>query len=244
MPDLSRSRPAEFSERLDGLLRERPDVALMAPYMAYLLLLGLVTVMPPRLEWVAILARGIGSLLVVWLVRKHLPPWGRPYYLVAIPAGFFAAWLWYHGQYVFDWLGLGGRLVVYPGEKVVEDPRDLLGAGELFWWTAILRIGVAVTAVPVVEEIFWRAFLLRIFINWQEFEKVPLGKFTWWSFIGTSLLSTLQHPDNWGVSILCWLFFNAMFYWTRSLLCLIIIHGVTNLVLYAYVLRVDDWAFW
>ena len=54
----------------------------------------------------------------------------------------------------------------------------------------------------------------------------------------------LQHPDNWGVSVLCWMAFNGVFYWTRSILCLVLLHGVTNLVLYLIVLRVDDWSFW
>jgi len=216
----------------------------MTPYMAYLLLLGLVTVFPPRCEWVAIAARGVGALWICWVLRRYFPAWGNPYWVIAVPAGVLAAGLWYGGQYLFDGLGLGGRLPLYPGTNVVEDPRDMLGAGNLFWTTVVLRISVAVTAVPIVEELFWRAFLLRAFINWQDFEHVPLGKFTWSSFLGTALLSTLQHPDNWAVSILCWLLFNGLFCWTRSILCLVVTHAVTNLVLYMHVIRVDDWAFW
>ena len=231
-------------QRIDHLGRTRPDVTLMLPYMSYLLLLSLVSVVPADWEWLAIVVRGVGSLAVVWLLRKHLPLGGKPYWLIAVAGGVFAAWMWYIGQCMFDGVGLGGRLPLYPGSKMVEDPRDLLGAGRLFWATAVLRITVAVTAVPIVEEIFWRAFLLRAFINWNEFERIPLGKFTLFSFIGTALLSTVQHPDNWGVSILCWLLFNALFYWTRSVLCLVIVHAVTNFVLYVGVIRVGDWVFW
>lgn len=238
------SQATTWSQRLDQLGRTRPDVVLMAPYMAYLLLLGLVSLVPPSWVWAVTIVRGVGSLAVVWLLRKHLPDWGRPHWLLAVVAGIFAAWLWYVGQYACDGIGLGGRLPVYPGEKVVTDPRDALGAYKLFHATVILRIAVAITAVPVVEELFWRAFMLRALINWQEFERVPLGRFTWFSFIGTSLLSTLQHPDNWGVSILCWLLFNGLFYWTRSILCLVLVHAVTNLVLYVHVVHVGDWAFW
>jgi uncharacterized protein len=107
-----------------------------------------------------------------------------------------------------------------------------------------LRMTVACTAVPIVEELFWRAFLLRALIDWQNFERIPLGAFTWFSFLGTAAISTLQHPDNWGVSVLCWMAFNGVFYWTRSILCLALLHGFTNLALYLMVLRVRDWAFW
>lgn len=245
MPDARTSpAPLSWSKRIDDLGRSRPDIVLMAPYMAYLVLLGLVSVVPPTWEVAAITLRGVGSLGLVWLFRKHLPPWGKPLWIIAIPAGLFAAWLWYVGQYWFDGLGLGDRLPMYPGEKVVVDPRDALGACKLFQVTVALRIGVAVTAVPVVEELFWRAFLLRALIDWHYFQRVPLGQFTWVSFVGTALLSTMQHPDNWAVSIFCWFFYNALFCWTRSILCLVITHGVTNLILYIYVVRVDDWAFW
>ena len=238
------SNSPQWHQGLDRLGRARPDIVLMAPYMAYLLLLALVRVVPAEWEWAAIAIRGVGSLWVCWLLRKYLPPWGPSRWVIAIPASFLAAWLWYAGQYFFDGLGLGGRLPLYPGTKVLTDPRDLVGAGHLFWATVVLRITVACTAVPVVEELFWRAFLLRAFVSWHDFERVPLGRFTWFSLVGTALLSTLQHPDNWAVSIVCWLGFNALFCWTRSIRCLVIVHAVTNLVLYIHVVRVDDWAFW
>ena len=222
----------------------RPDMVLVAPFMTYLLLLGLTDALPTSWQPVTITARGVLSLLLVGAFWRHLPPWGRPHWLIAIIGGVLCAWGWVAGQYAFDHLGLGGRLPGYPGQAVTVDPRDALGGKHLFVLTWVLRMSVAVIAVPVVEELFWRAFLLRALIQWNDFERVPLGRFTWFSFVGTSLLSTLQHPDNWGVSILCWMVFNGVFYWTRSILCVVLLHGVTNLVLYAMVLRVRDWSFW
>jgi len=222
----------------------RPDLVLIAPLMTYIFLLGLMYALPATWQPATITLRGIGSLAVVWIVRRHLPPWGKPYWPVAILGGALIAWGWVAGQHACDALGLSGRLPVYPGEKVSVDPRDALGAGGLFWTTWTLRLTVACTAVPVVEELFWRAFLLRALIHWHNFDRIPLGRFTWISFLGTSLISTLQHPDNWAVSILCWMAFNLVFYRTRSILCLVLLHGVTNLMLYLIVLRVDDWSFW
>ncbi len=238
----SRSRPP--TSPIDHLGRTRPDVVLMAPFMTYLLLLGVTQAVPVDWQWIAIGARGVGSLAVVWVFRRHLPPWGKPYWWVAIIGGALVAWGWAAGQVWFDQIGVPERLPLFPGEKEVVDPRLALGSKDLFRATWLLRMLVAITAVPVVEEIFWRAFMLRVLIDWENFEKVPLGKFTWLSFLGTSLLSTLQHPDNWAVSIPCWMVFNLVFYWTRSVLCLTLLHGMTNLVLYLIVLRVDDWSHW
>jgi uncharacterized protein len=95
-----------------------------------------------------------------------------------------------------------------------------------------------------VEELLWRGFLLRAFTVWNHYDQVPWGRFSWRAFIGTALLSTVQHPDNWLVSIGCWLLFNALFYWKKSLLFVMACHAITNLALYLYVLRASDWRFW
>ncbi len=237
------SRPG-WRGALDRLAAVRPDVPLVAPFMVYLALLGLVYAVPPTWQPAAIALRGVASLAAFWLLRRHLPPWGRPYWAVALVGGVLVAWGWVAGQHLFDQLGWGGRLPLMPGEKATLDPRVQLGAGHLFWATWSLRLAVACTAVPVAEELFWRAFLLRALIDWHNFERVPLGAFTWVSFLGTALISTFQHPDNWSVSILCWMVFNGVFYWTRSILCLVLLHGCTNLILYLIVLRVGDWSFW
>lgn len=232
-----------WSAWIEQLGSTRPDVALMAPFMAYLLLMPVADLVPATWAPAAIALRGIGSLAVFWAFRRHLPAWGRPHWGLAVVAGAVCAWGWVVGQYVCDHFGVGGRLPGMPGEKTVVDPRVTLGADDLFWATWWARLVVATVAVPIVEEFFWRGFLLRALVDWHHFDRVPLGTFTWLSFLGTSLLSTIQHPDNWVVSILCWMAFNALFYWTRSLLCLVLVHGVTNLVLYLITLRVDDWAF-
>ncbi len=246
LPPLDRAQ-----HRLDDWLKHRPDVVLMAPYMAYLLLLAIRDVgwlgFSYDDRWLTSLIRGIGGLLVVWAVRHHLPPWGKPYWGIAIPAGIAAAVLWVGGQHLFNYLGVPTRipLPLFAGEPMeVVDPRDQLGAEDLFIVTVITRIAVAAITVPVIEELFWRAFLLRAMINWSEFEKVPLGKYTLFSFLGTSILSAFQHPDNWLVSVFCWMFFNLLFYWRPSILFIVIVHGVTNLALYLYVVRTNDWIFW
>ncbi|HOW71613.1 MAG TPA: CAAX prenyl protease-related protein [Phycisphaerae bacterium] len=224
-------------------LDTRPEIVWMAPFMIYLILLGLNDKFPEEWMAVPIAIRGFGGLAAFWIVRRRLPSLGRPHVLLAIVLGILAAAGWVLGQYGCNAVGLGGSWFgLRPGPDG-HDPRvDLTTAA----WTsqAVLRITVATITVPVVEELFWRGFMLRTFINWQRFETVPLGTFTWLSFLGTALLSTVQHPANWGVSILCWMAFNALFYWKKSLLFLMIVHGVTNLALYLYVITRHDWIFW
>jgi uncharacterized protein len=246
-------RLTQFDEPpwLTRLARRRPDVVLMAPFMAYLLLMGLgeqIVKLSDDLIPVVAVIRGAGSLWVVWMFRRHFPPLGRAHWGIAIGAGVLVAAGWVAGQHFFNTIhigekSLGGRLFLFPGQPDASDPR--IGLSAISWWSqVVMRITVATLAVPVVEELFWRGFLLRALIDWHNFEKVPLGAFTWYSFLGTALLSTLQHPDNWAVSILCWFAYNALMYWKKSLLCLMLTHGITNLVLYVYVIWAGDWLFW
>src|ERR1700689_2630591 len=41
----------------------------------------------------------------------------------------------------------------------------------------IFRIAISVIAVPILEELFWRGWLLRGIIDSRHFEKVPLGTY-------------------------------------------------------------------
>jgi len=230
---------------VDRLVRAQPEVVLMGPFMVYLLLLGLDR-FPESLRAIPIAIRGVGGLWAVWVLRKYLPPLGRPHLPLAVVFGCIAAAGWVAGQHLFNsavtHAGVAGKWYIFDLVEPV-DPRTGISPGA--WWSqAVLRITVAVITVPIVEELFWRGFMLRAFIDWHRWDRVPMGTFTWFSFLGTSLLSVAQHPSNWAVSIFCWMLFNALFYWKRSLLFLILVHGVTNLALYVYVIAWGDWIFW
>lgn len=234
---------------LISLVKAEPRAPLTIPYFAYLLILAFFDFVPTKFLPLAIALHIAATFWVIALFRNHYPPLGRLMTPLAIVAGFLAAWLWVAGQHLLDGVkianyDLGGRFFLYPGHAKPYDPHTDFGDGKLFWIYAVLKITRACTVVPIVEELFWRGFILRAFINLNRPEEVPLGKFTWGALIGSSFLSILQHPDNWGVSVACWLFFNALFFWTKSLRCLMLTHAMTNLVLYTYVIRTGDWRFW
>jgi len=228
---------------LANLLDTRPEFVWIGPFMAYLLLLGLNDKTPEQYMYIPIAIRGLGALVVVGMVWRRLPSFGKAHLYLAIPLGILAAAGWIHGHHLFEYLGLGGSWFNLRAPSANNDPR--IGLSPAAWWSqAVFRIAVATITVPIVEELFWRGFMLRALTDWYHFEQVPAGRFAWKAFIGTALLSTMQHPAHWGISILCWLVFNALFYWKKSLLFLMIVHGMTNLTLYLYVIYCQDWIFW
>ncbi len=236
-----------------------PRLPLVGPYMAYLFFMLLTGLFPREApyEQIGIAAHIAAASWVAWLLRGHWPPLGRPHVGLAAVAGLAAAALWVGVHRALSpaevgGVHLGGTLTLgqefpFIASKPAEQIRDIAAefpTATAFWSYVVLKIARAVTIVAVVEELFWRGFLLRGFVSWRGYESVPLGTFTWTAFLATSLLSVMQHPANWVVSILCWMFFNALFCWKKSLLLLMLTHGATNLALYVYVVWSGDWQFW
>lgn len=248
-PSRSSSRAASATPSGDWrarLVAAYPQTPLVAPFFAFLGLLALESAFDPAHKpWLYAL-RSSGALCVALLFRRYWPPLGKLHLSLCVPVGLVVAlgWVAVHTWFAgFDWYAATQLLGKDPTLAEYYIPHKRLGTGLAYWAFLTVRIGGASTVVPIVEELFWRAFVLRLLIDWHRFEDVPLGKFTWFSFIVCSLLSAVEHPQ-WEVGILCWVAYNLLFYRTKSLLCLMVTHGITNLALYVYVVIYEDWVFW
>jgi CAAX prenyl protease-like protein len=105
-----------------------------------------------------------------------------------------------------------------------------------------LRCVGAVIVVPIMEELFWRSFLLRYLIN-SNFMAVTIGRLTWFSVLATCLLFGLEHHYIFA-GIMAGLFFTLIYWRTKSISHCILCHGVANLCLAIYVLATAQWQFW
>jgi uncharacterized protein len=101
----------------------------------------------------------------------------------------------------------------------------------------------AVVIVPIVEELFWRGWLMRWLIN-PEFKKVPLGTYTPVAFGTVAVLFASEHGPYWDVGLAAGILFNLWMIRTRSLGDLILSHAVANLSLSAYVIAAGKWEYW
>lgn len=229
--------------RLDRFVRGYPHAPYVLPFFAFLAIMAAGNAFGHPYLHYAYAARILGSLAVAGVFWKYFPPLGKAHGLTAVIVGLAVAYGWVAGHHGFQGQSWYRQPLADAQPANFYDPRNYVGTGAGLWLFLIVRIGGAATVVPIVEEIFWRAFVLRWLVDRDDFESVPLGKFTWFSFIVCSLGSALEHPQ-WGVGVLCWVVYNLLFYWKKSLLCLMITHGVTNLALYVYVIAYEDWLFW
>ena len=104
------------------------------------------------------------------------------------------------------------------------------------------RMAGAVLVVPLMEELFWRSFLIRYVIN-NNFEKVRIGTFTWGSFLLTVGLFGAEHNYIYA-GIMAGTVYNLILYKTRSVAQCVLAHAVTNLALAMYVVFTGKWQFW
>ena len=76
--------------------------------------------------------------------------------------------------------------------KEPESYNPFIFANSFFFYLIIsFRLFGSSVVVPVCEELFWRSFVLRYIIN-PKFEDVPVGKFTWISFVIASIFFGLR----------------------------------------------------
>lgn len=106
-----------------------------------------------------------------------------------------------------------------------------------------LRVLRACLLVPVLEELFWRGWLMRWLIE-PKFDEVPLGSFAQNSFWGVALLFALEHGPYWDVGLMAGIAYNLWMIRTKRLSDLILAHAVTNACLCGYVLWSGRWEYW
>ena len=224
-----------------------PYVAPMAVYMAFLLAqsnANLIGLYPVKIFAVA------GTL---WLFRKHYTELQPGFSWIAVGIGLVAIVVWIAGDSFYpkvdelmfrseNWLS---QLMHSPPPKTVAlpvfDPTLIQPALDR-WLFIVGRVAGAVLVVPVMEELFWRAFLIRWLDN-EDFRAVPVGVFSWRAFAITVALFGAEH-NQWLAGLICGALYNWLLRRTRSVTACVIAHAVSNAALAAWVLAHGDWKFW
>jgi CAAX prenyl protease-like protein len=130
---------------------------------------------------------------------------------------------------------LGARAGFNPFERIA-DP----GSRAVF--IALRLYGMAIL-VPVMEELFWRSFMLRYVTNPDQWWTLPIGKFSPTAVGISTLLFSTAHPE-WLAAIAFALLMTWLCRRTGSLFSGTLAHAITNLALAIYVLVTGHWAYW
>jgi len=215
------------------------SVPYVLPFAAFLVFLALQKYAPlnPYFEFAV---RDVFVAAVLFGFSRHVIQLRstRRLETVIIGVAVFVAWVTpdvVFPNYRQHWLfqnSVMGRISVAIPEDVIRSPFVL--------WPRIIQ---AVVLVPILEELFWRAWLMRWLID-PRFEKIPLGRYRPASFWITALMFAAEHGPYWDVGLLAGIAYNWWMVRTRSLGDCILAHAVTNACLCGYVVATRHWEYW
>lgn len=175
--------------------------------------------------------------LTAWLWRR-LPAlrFKAPLASVGVGLAVFVLWVWLDP--LLPWLD--GTKLSFAREGGI-DPGSITPKALSWGWVGVRILGGAL-AVPVMEELFWRGWLMRWLID-EKFENIEIGAWQPRAFAITTVLFALVHPQVF-VALLAGAIYGWWVVRTRSLWDVVLAHGVTNFVLYAWVAATGRWYFW
>jgi CAAX prenyl protease-like protein len=128
-----------------------------------------------------------------------------------------------------------------PQDAGAFDPAQM---GPSRVWLALLVRGVGYGVVtPVLEELFMRSWLLRyaeVFDRRRDFRDVPVAHFSWRSLAIVLVFFVGSHvPWEWPVMFAWALGTMLWFYHRKHIVPLILVHAVTNLAIFGFVVVFD-----
>ena len=216
-----------------------PVLPYVIPFAVYIAFLALDRYLPFSAEINYAVRFFVVFTVLAFSFRQAIIPhfshfWGS----AGVGVALFAVWigpdvLW--PAYRESWLFNNG---------IVGAPKSSLPEGVKASLTFIIfRVLSSVVNVPVLEELFWRGWLMRWLVS-RDFLKVPLGTYTPQSFWLVAVLFASEHGSYWDVGLIAGIVFNWWMMRTRSMADCILAHAVTNACLAAYVLIRGEWQYW
>jgi hypothetical protein len=213
--------------------------ARVAPFLAYIGFIVLTDLLErfgwpaAQLRWLYAARIGVVAALLAWYWRDYteLRSWRAPPAAVAVSVliGIIVLVLWVN-------LDAGWMQV---GSAAGFDPRD---GGQIDWPLAAVRVFGAAAVVPVMEELFWRSFLMRWIVA-PDFAAVDPSQITLKSLVLGTVLFGIEH-NLWLAGVVAGAAYSWVYVRYRTLPLSILAHAVTNFLLGIWVLHTASWNYW
>ena len=247
-PSAKRS-PSESSIRSGSAPRARGWLPRVAPFAAFIALLAASPFLEGHVDsrWLVV-GRGLVAAALLAFFWRAYPELrtqsprigtgsrhGRGPYLapafsaMAIGVAVAVAWIWLD----FGWTHIG-----HPGQGFDPSRAD----GSLDPVLVVLRLFGFVLVVPLMEELFWRSFLMRR-IDRVDFTSLDPRAASTLALLATSLAFALEHRE-WLAGLIAGLAYGTLYRRTGNLRASIASHASTNLTIAGWILATGSWRFW
>lgn len=210
-------------------------VAYVAPFLTYVVMFAIP--LPPQLlhpiRFVIVLAV---ILLLSWPFFSLKPS----HTLASIGIGIAVFLIWIAPDLLFGYR----HFWLFENSLLGRVTSSLSPALRHDYFFLTIRVLSSMALVPILEELFWRGWLMRWLINNRDFLKVPLGTYQAAAFWIVAVLFASEHGVYWEVGLLAGIIYNWWIIRTKNLADCILAHAVTNGVLAVYVLSSGQWQYW
>lgn len=191
---------------------------------------------------------------VVFLIRYwrfYSFDWSWKWSLVGVVFGAVGIGLWLLPTTLYDfwniegettgilkWLGVAERTDGFdPG--IFENPAA-------YWTSLVMRFIRAAVIVALVEEIFWRGFLMRFVMDWEgDYWKQPFGRAHWKSYLIITGLFMLAHaPVDYAGAFAYGSLTYLLCVWSKNLGACVVMHAVANFLMGWYAMAYGKYGLW
>lgn len=225
---------------MNSLIARYPSIPWIAPFIVFMVLLAVAPSLPFGQPWESLFRVGILVLVLAACSGDIIRSLRVKHAIASVGLGLAVCALWVAP----DFLVPGWRSHWLFQNSVTGTVQHSIAPAELANPLVMaLRIARAALLVPVLEELFWRGWLPRWIVN-NDWQKVQLGTYNAMAFIATAVLFASEHGPFWEVGLLCGLIYNWWMWRTKSLGDLVLVHGVTNAALAAFVLVTGKYEYW
>ncbi len=201
-------------------------------------------------QWLYPLQSFVGLALLIFFRKHYELKWSKSVWFGAL-MGAVGIGFWLLPTTLYDWLGIDGKpegILKYLGVMPRTEGFDpgVFDSPAAYWASLILRFFRAVVIVSLVEEIFWRGFLMRFLLDRDgDYWKIPFGQPAWISYLVTTGAFMLAHAP---VDYLGAFIYGSLTYFvavrTKSLTACVVMHGVANLLMGCYALAYAKYGLW
>ncbi len=226
-----------------GLLESwftRHERARIYPFAGFILLLAIEPWLAATLTWLGIgaepsyLLRSAFALgLLLYFCRDYIELRTIPtlnQILTALFAGWLVFMLWIAPYPAW----LGG----HAASQAVAMPMQ--SDADIFW--LVCRWSGSALVVPVIEELFWRSYLMRR-LDAADFMSVSPASVTTYAIVVSSVLFAVEH-QLWFAGLMAGLVYAWLYRQFQVLWVSILAHVTTNAVLGIWVVHGGYWQYW